>query len=140
LSRFIESVGKHWVSELESSRPIQWYGQWRRVDEVAAELRREHPESFRQVRVRGRNGVTTSHWAFTKVVRLKRYGRKRVVIVHDREPRDDIPRFFVTDARLWESGRILETWSYRWASEVFHEFGQAGGRVGIGSGTQGGSG
>src|SRR5678815_2061026 len=24
--------------------------------------------------------------------------------------------------RHWESGRVLETWSYRWASEIFHEF------------------
>ena len=31
LTRFIETVGKHWVSELESSRHIQWYGQWHRV-------------------------------------------------------------------------------------------------------------
>jgi hypothetical protein len=28
LTRCIESVGKHWVSELESSRHIQWQGQW----------------------------------------------------------------------------------------------------------------
>ena len=56
LTRGIESVGKHWVSEVECSRHIQWQGQWRRVDAVAAELRRDHPESFRPVRVRGRNG------------------------------------------------------------------------------------
>src|SRR5215475_3779362 len=46
LTRFIEGAGKHWVSELESSRHIQWQGQWRRVDAVAAALRHEHPESF----------------------------------------------------------------------------------------------
>jgi hypothetical protein len=126
LTRAIEQRGKHWVSDLESSRHIQWHGQWRRVDEVAAELQREHPESVRRVRVRvrGRNGETRSHWAFTKVVRLKRYGRKRVVIVHDREQLDDAPRFLVTDAPHWESGRVLETWSYRWAIELLHEFGK----------------
>ena len=32
------------------------------------------------------------------------------------------PHFFVTDAKHWESTRILETWSYRWTSEIFHEF------------------
>lgn len=124
LTRYIEQSGKHWVSNLESSRHIQWQGQWRRVDDVAAELRRAHPESFRQIRVRGRNGETSVHWVFTKVVRLKRYGRKRVVIVHDREQLDDAPRFLVTDALHWESGRVLETWSYRWAIELFHEFGK----------------
>ena len=29
-TRFIEDAGKHWVSELECSRHIQWQGQWRR--------------------------------------------------------------------------------------------------------------
>jgi hypothetical protein len=78
LTRFIERVGKHWVSEVECSRHIQWQGQWRRVDAVAEELRRTHPERFRLVRVRCRNGDMQQRWAFTKVVRLKRYGRKRL--------------------------------------------------------------
>jgi hypothetical protein len=124
LTRFIESVGKHWVSELESSRHIQWQGQWRRVDAVAAGLRDEHPESFRPVTVRCRNGDTKPFWGFTKVVRLKRYGRKRLVIVHEQADLGDTPRFLLTDASHWESGRVIETWSYRWASEIFHEFGK----------------
>ena len=53
LVRCIEGVGKHWVSEVECSRHIQWQGHWRRVDEVATDLRNEHPESFRVVHVRG---------------------------------------------------------------------------------------
>ena len=124
LSRFIESRAKHWVSELECSRNIQWSGQWRRVDEVAQELRREHSESFRSVKVRCRNGEEKQLWVFTKVVRLKRYGRKRLVIVHEEENLTDTPRYLVTDALHWEGTRIIETWSYRWTSEIFHEFGK----------------
>ena len=37
LTRLIESKGKHWVSELESSRHILWQDQWRRIEEVATE-------------------------------------------------------------------------------------------------------
>jgi hypothetical protein len=122
LTRYIEGVGKHWVSELESSRHIQWYGQWQRVDAVAAELRTAPAESFRPLQVRCRNGDTKQFWVFTKVVRLKRYGRKRLVIVHEQEALCDAPRFLLTDALHWESGRVLETWSYRWTSEIFHEF------------------
>jgi hypothetical protein len=124
LTRGIEDKGKHWVSELECSRHIQWRGQWQRVDAVAGELRREHPESFRPVRVRCRNGETKQFWGFTKAVRLKRYGRKRVVIVHETADLSDAPRFLLTDALYWESGRVIETWSYRWSSEIFHEFGK----------------
>ena len=123
LTRFLERVGKHWVSEVECSRPIHWYGQWPRVDTVAA-LRQEHPESFRPVTVRCRHGERQHYGVFTKVVRLTRYGRKRLVIVHEQEDLGDTPRFLLTDALHWESVRVLETWSYRWASEIFHEFGK----------------
>lgn len=122
LTRLIERQGKHWVSEVECSRHIQWQGQWQRVDTVAATLRREHPASFRAVRVRCRNGETKSYWVFTKSVRLKRYGRKRLVIVHEQPDLQDTPWFLLTDALHWESGRVIETWSYRWAAEIFHEF------------------
>src|SRR5919197_1186117 len=124
LSRGIEHAGKHWVSELECSRHSHWQGQWQRVDTVAQALRQTHPESFRAVRVHCRNGETKAVWAFTKVARLKRYGPKRLVIVHENETLRDEPRFLLTDALHWESGRVLETWSYRWTSEIFHEFGK----------------
>lgn len=122
LTTFIEGCAKHWVSELESSRNINWYGEWIRVDVVGATLRQEHKETFRPLQVKCRNGETKKFWAFTKVVRLKRYGRKRLVIVHECENLSDTPRFLVTDALHWESSRVIETWSYRWASEIFHEF------------------
>jgi hypothetical protein len=124
LSRGIEHAGKHWVSELECSRHSHWQGQWQRVDAVAQALRQAHPESFRAVRVHCRNGETKLFWGFTKVVRRKRYGRKRLVIVHAQEDLGDTPRFLLTDALHWERGRVLETWSYRWTSAIFHEFGK----------------
>jgi hypothetical protein len=126
LPRLIESNGKHGVSEVESSRHILWQDEWRRIDEVAMELRQTHPERFRQVFVRCRNGETKEVWAFTKSVRLKRYGRKRIAIVHERDDLTDTSRFLVTEALQWESGRIIESWSFRWAAAVFHEFSKQG--------------
>ncbi|WP_166805121.1 hypothetical protein [Nitrosococcus wardiae] len=122
LIQLIEQQGKHWVSELESSRLIQWQGQWRRVDEIAAELRQQHPESFRRVNVKRRSGEEKAFWAFTKTVRLKRYGRKRLVIVHEQADLSDTPRFLLTDALHWEAGRVIRVWSDRWPVEIFHEF------------------
>jgi hypothetical protein len=126
LTRLIENKGKHWVSELESSRHILWQEKWQRIDDVATELRQNHPESFRKVIVRCRNGERKEFWAFTKTVRLKRYGRERIAIVHEHSDLTDTPRFLVTDAVHWESGRMIETWSFRWAAEVFHEFSKQG--------------
>jgi hypothetical protein len=111
LPRASASVGKPWVSEVEGSRPIPWQGQWRRVEAVAAELRRAHPASLRPVPVRCRNGDAKQYRAFPKVVRLNRYGRKRLVIVHADAELRDAPRLLLTDAYHWESGRVRETWS-----------------------------
>jgi hypothetical protein len=105
LTQLIESSRKHWVSEIESSRLILWSDKWCRVDAVATQLRTEHPESFRPLSVRCRNGEVKQFWAFTKTVRLKRYGRKRLVIVHERADLSDEPRFLLTDALHWEAVR-----------------------------------
>jgi hypothetical protein len=126
LCQFIEGCGKHWVSELECSRNILWQGRWRRIDEVAVELRRSHPESFRRLTYCTRTGDEKTCWVFSKAVRLKRYGKKRILIVHEDSELSDSPRFLVTDALHWEGGRMLTVWSYRWSSELFHEFGKQG--------------
>ncbi|WP_432812419.1 hypothetical protein [Pantanalinema sp. GBBB05] len=122
LTQLIEESGKHWVSEIECSRLILWNGQWCRVDRVEAQLRADHPESFRPLQVCCRNGEVKQCWAFTKTVRLKRYGRKRLIIVYEQEDLSDLPRFLLTDALHWESVRVIQTWSYHWACEIFHEF------------------
>ena len=75
LTELIEAKDKHWVTEVERSRNIMWNGQWQRVDRVAEELKTAHPESFRYKSVRCRNQKQREIWAFTKVVRLKKYGR-----------------------------------------------------------------
>ena len=81
------------MSELESSRPILWQDEWRRIDEGATELRQTPPESFRRVGVRCRNGEQQEFWTFPKSIRLKRYGRKRIALVHERAALADHPRF-----------------------------------------------
>jgi hypothetical protein len=124
LRRALEQAGTHWGSELEQSRQLRWQGQWRRADAVAAGLRQAQVARFRPVQVRCRNGETKTCWAFTQVVGRKRYGRKRVVIVHEQADLQDTPRFLLTEARPGESRRVIETWSSRWTSDIFHEFGK----------------
>jgi len=125
LTTVIEGLGKHWVSELACNRSVLWHNQWTRIDDVAQQLRRTSAPSFRHYRIRQRNGEMKAIWAFSKVVRLKKIGRKRIVIVHEREDLSDAPRFLVTDALHWDVSRIAITWSYRWPCEIFHEFSKA---------------
>jgi hypothetical protein len=122
LSEVIESSGKHWVTEIERSRNILWHNQWQRVDAVEQELRTHHPEGFRHKSVCCRNGERRDIYAFSKTVRLKKYGRKRLVIVHEQPDLSDSPRFLLTDALDWDASRVFATWSYRWSVEIFHEF------------------
>lgn len=122
LTQVIEASKKHWVSEIECSRNIVWEGKWQRVDGVAQQLKADHPESFRLKIVRCRNGKTRQIWAFSKTIRLRKYGRKRLVIIHETEDLSDSPRFLLTDALHWDASRVFATWSYRWPCEIFHEF------------------
>ncbi len=122
MTELIEASDKHWVTEIERSRNIMWDSQWQRVELVAEQLKTSHPESFRQKSVRCRNGEKREIWAFTKVVRLKKSGRKRLVIVHEKSDLSDAPRFLLTDANHWHASKVFATWSYRWSVEIFHEF------------------
>ena len=122
LTQLIEEKGKHWVTEVERSRNIMWNGQWQRVDQVALDLKTIHPQSFRHKLVKCRNKQNREIWAFSKVVRLKKYGRKRLTIIHEKADLSDNPRFLLTDALHWDSSRVFSTWSYRWSIEIFHEF------------------
>jgi hypothetical protein len=122
LTTLIESVGKHWVSEVEKTRLVLWDGQWQQVQALAQHLRQEHPESFRFKKVRCRNHEMREIWAFSKVVRLKKYGRKRLTIVYEMADLSDPPRFLLTDALHWDSSWVFATWSFRWSVETFHQF------------------
>ena len=122
LTELIEANGKHWVSEIERTRLILWDHHWQQVQQVAEQLRTNHPESFRHKIVRCRNGERREIWTFSKVVRLKKYGRKRLVIVHETEDLSDAPRFLLTDALHWDAARTFSTWTFRWPIETFHEF------------------
>ena len=85
-------------------------------------MKTNHPQSFRHKLVKCRNKQNREIWAFSKVVRLKKYGRKRLTIIHEKAELSDNPRFLLTDALHWDSSRVFSTWSYRWSIEIFHEF------------------
>jgi hypothetical protein len=122
LTTLIESAGKHWVSEIEKTRLILWKGEWHQVQVVAEQLRQSYRESFRHKTVHCRNNEIREIWAFSKVIRLKKYGRKRLTIIHEKSDLSDAPRFLLTDALHWDSARVFSTWSYRWPIETFHQF------------------
>ena len=124
LARLLGERKKYWLSELEVTRLIVWDNVYQRIQDVAVQLRQHSPQSFREVTFQKRNGEQETNWVFSKCVRLKKFGKVRIFIVHEREDLTDTPRFLVSNALHWESKRALETWDYRWSCEIFHEFGK----------------
>jgi hypothetical protein len=89
---------------------LLWKERWQAVQSVAQQLKQEHPEAFQPKQVRCRNGKIRELWAFTKVVRLKQYGCKRLVIGHETADLSDAPRFLLTDALHWDTALTLSSW------------------------------
>ncbi len=124
LARLLGEREKYWLSELEVTRLIWRHNKYQHIQDVAAQLRQQSPQSFKKVTFRKRNGESETNWLFSKCVRLKKFGKVRIFIVHEKEDLSDRPRFLVANALHWEARRALETWDYRWGCEVFHEFGK----------------
>ncbi len=118
----IEEAGKDWVSEIERTRLVLWHGEWTHIGQVGQHLREDSPHSFRQYTYQKRTGEDETVWAFTKVLRLKKYGRKRIVIMHRTEDLSDEATYYISSGRSWNVSRILKMWSFRWGAEIFHEF------------------
>ena len=122
LTKTIENNGKYWLSEIEKTRNIFWKDHWVHVENIDKELVNTHPESFRHIRIKKRNGKLRDYWVFTKTVRLKKYGRVKLAIVHENEDLSDNAYYLISNAKHWESKKFLTTWDYRWTIEIFHEF------------------
>ncbi len=44
--------------------------------------------------------------------------------MHDQKDLSDTPQFLLTNALHWEANLAIRAWSFRWTSEIFHEFGK----------------
>ncbi len=106
------------------------------MDIVAEELRTTSPSSFRHCRVQGRNGDKKAFWAFTKVVRLKKSGKKRLVIAHETEDLSDAPRFLLADALHWDITRIIRALELSLVGRSLSRVCQANNWFGVLSGAQ----
>ena len=124
LATCIENHCKYWISEIEINRKIRWNGQYVRADALDNLLKEQSPVSFRKINVKIRNKTDKIFYVFSKTVFIKKYGKVKLFIIHEKEDLSDDARFLISNAKHWDSKRALKAWDYRWTCETFHEFGK----------------
>ena len=66
-------------------------------------------------------GEKRTFYAFCISVRMKHLdGTKVKLVISYREDSKEEPSFYVSDVRIWEAKRILQTYAKRWSIEGFH--------------------
>lgn len=117
LTNRIESYNKDWISGLDSSRTLFVNNRWYNILEFIKII---PVSAYRKGEIKQRNGEYKEYWTFTKVVHLKKLGKKRIAISYDNKELKGEPKFLVTNRKDWEAKKIVETFSWRWTIEPCH--------------------
>jgi hypothetical protein len=123
LTSHIESFGKGWVSRLKPNRIIFVSGIRQSVKAYADSLPRE---SFKAIEVNGK-----TYYAFSKVVKVSKLGKARLVISYDNAELNGEPAYIVTSYKDWDETRIVGCYSMRFPIETFYR--DAKQNLGLGS-------
>lgn len=73
-------------------------------------------------------GGKETYYAYSKIKRIKGFGRKKLVISFSKKDLSDRkPRYFICNQHQWQAQTILAKRRHRWPIEVFYEEGKAEG-------------
>jgi hypothetical protein len=113
----VESSKRNWMGRLATNRLVLVENRWTNIMKFLGGLPKE---AFRHIEIEKRNGEKKRVWAFSKVMKLKQLGYRRIVAAYDNEQREGEPELYVTNNKQWEAKKILQTWENRWVIEPFH--------------------
>lgn len=67
-------------------------------------------------------GKKETFYAFSTIVRMKHLDgvKVKLVISYRNKELSGEPSFYISNVRIWKSGKILQTYAYRWSIEGFH--------------------
>ena len=126
----IEQKGKqhYYVGQLKANRNILVGNEWQHISAWAEQLvkdhqnpnHRHHQKIFRETPFYFK-GLKKSYWAFSKVIRISKLARKRVVISFKTAELKGDPKFFISNNKLWNAAKILSIGRHRWPVEPFYE-------------------
>ena len=108
LTGFLESLGKHWISEAKSDRKILVNGKWISIGKYEESLDLRDMKCYA---IGGKRYFTKSI-----VTRIRKVGDVRIVVSRGVEEK----KFFVTNMITWKPKRIMEMYLRRWDIETMH--------------------
>ena len=117
LIQAVESHHKPWVADSEKTRLLFEKGKKYHLKDYEAQL---PDKAFRRHTLTVQRKKRT-FWVFTKVVRIRTYGKVRLAIIYDNPNRQGNPIFCFTNQVCWEAKKILTVRTRRWDIEPFHE-------------------
>jgi hypothetical protein len=120
--------GYYYVGQLKANRKVLVSDEWQHISDWAKQLvqdhqNREHPKYqkvFRETSFYFK-GIKKTYWAFSKVIRISKLNRKRVVISFKTAELKGDPKFFVSNNKQGNAAKILSIGRHRWPVEPFYE-------------------
>ncbi len=124
----IESKSQDYVGEIKENRKILVENDWQSIGKWTQKLVNDHQnlkhknykKLFRETSFYFK-GIKKSYWTFTKVVRISKLGRKRIVISYKDAELSGEAKFFVSNQKKWNANKILSIGRHRWPVEPFYE-------------------
>jgi len=120
--------GHYYVGQLKANRNILVGNEWHHLSAWAEQLVKDHhnPDHAQHRKIFRKTsfyfkGLKKSYWAFSKVIRISKLARKRVVISFKTAELKGAPKFFVSNNKLWNAAKILSIGRHRWPVEPFYE-------------------
>ena len=120
--------GRSYVGQLKANRNILVGDDWQHIEMWSEQLVKDHQNPqhnkynniFREISFMFK-GVKKTYWAFSKVIRISKLERQRVVISFKDADLSGTPKFFVCNNKQWNAAKILSLGRHRWPVEPFYE-------------------
>jgi SRSO17 transposase len=119
--RFLEGLGKDWVTRCKSNRIVLSGGRRIPISEWAEGLPKGE---FERVVLECKDGSKEVYYACSRTVRMKGFEKRtRVVVSYSEEKfeKKEDPYFYCTNRLDWEVNRIMRTYARRFEIDAFYK-------------------
>jgi len=128
VTQHIDDKERYYVGQVKRSRTVLRKDGWQSIGEWTTQLLKDHnnPEHPKYQRVFRKTSVffkgqKKTYWTFTKVKRVSKLGKQRLVISCKTDTLSGHAKRYVSNNRQASAGEILQIGRHRWPIEPFYE-------------------